>query len=138
MPKFKCRSLHCNFYINGRCAAESVVLNEQGLCETYEAGFTYYFYYCCEHMQANFITYMEINKHPEFKYSIYYMQKCLPIKCCHDDIRGMLVIYGKDMKNPLNAEELLALIDNQLNEEALGNCVDEFIKKMHCKTPSES
>ena len=128
MPKFKCRSLHCNFYINGRCTAESIMLNEQGLCETYKAGFTYCFYYCCEHMQTNFITYMEINKHPEFKYSIYYMQKCLPIKCCHDDIRGMLVIYDKEMKNPLNAEDLLVLIENQLDEEALGDCVDEFIK----------
>lgn len=128
MPKLKCQRLHCNFYDNGKCTAKSITLNDSGVCETYEAGFTYYFYYCCEHMQTNFLTYPEVNAHPEFKYSIYYMMKCLPIGFYNDDIRGILIICDNKTKKPLNAEALLELIGTELDEEALRDCISDFLK----------
>ena len=129
MPRLKCQKLHCAFYDKGRCEAKSITLNEEGVCETYEAGFTYYFYYCCEHMQANFLTYTEIDMHPEFKYSIYYMMKCLPVGFYNDDIRGMLIICDNRTKNPLNATDLLKLMVNELDKKALEDCVNDFIEK---------
>ena len=128
MPKLKCQRFHCKFHDNGKCTAKSITLNNSGVCETYEAGFAYYFYYCCEHMQTDFLTYPEVNAHPEFRYSICYMMKCLPIGFYNDDIRGILIICDNKTKKPLNAEALLELIGTELDKEALRDCISDFLK----------
>ena len=103
MPKLKCKNKYCKFYRGSGCSKKSVTLDRKGRCETYEPGFAYYFFYCCEHMQTNFLTYPEVNAHPAYKYSIYYMTKCLPVECYSDDIRGMLVICDSRTKKPLKS-----------------------------------
>lgn len=116
MPKLKCKNKYCKFHRGSGCSKKSVTLDRKGRCETYEPGFAYYFFYCCEHMQTNFLTYPEINEYPAYKYSIYYMTKCLPVKCYSDDIRGMLVICDSRTKKPLNANDLIELLNDNLDE----------------------
>lgn len=128
MPKLKCKNKYCKFHRGSGCSKKSVTLDRKGGCETYEPGFTYYFFYCCEHMQTNFLTYPEINEYPAYKYSIYYMTKCLPVECYSDDIRGMLVICDSRTKKPLNANDLMELLNDNLDENALNACVDDYLK----------
>ena len=135
MPKLKCKNKYCKFHRENGCSKKSVTLDRKGSCETYEPGFAYYFFYCCEHMQTNFLTYPEVNAHPAYKYSIYYMTKCLPVECYNDDIRGMLVICDNQTQKPLNANDLIELMNDNLDENALNDCVDDYLKNGLPKAP---
>lgn len=135
MPRLKCKNKYCEFYMNNGCSKKSITLNRRGECETYEPGFAYYFFYCCEHMQTNFLTYPEIDAHPAYKYSIYYMTKCLPIECYDDDIRGMLVICDNRTKKPLKTDDLIELMKEHLDEDALRGCIAEYQDSGLPKTP---
>ena len=64
-------------------------------------------------MQTNFLTSVDVKLHPEYKYSIYYMMRCLPVVYTIDYIRGMLIMCHKETKEILNANDLLALMEEE-------------------------
>ena len=111
MPKITCRNIHCQYNKLKKCIKKNVKINNSGACTSYKAGFSYYFFYCTEHMQTNFLTSVDVKLHPEYKYSIYYMMRCLPVVYTIDYIRGMLIMCHKETKEILNANDLLALMD---------------------------
>lgn len=77
-------------------------------------------------MQTNFLTSVDVKLHPEYKYSIYYMMRCLPVVYTIDYIRGMLIMCHKETKEILNANDLLALMETDLDKDALKKCNEEF------------
>lgn len=126
MPKITCSNIHCQYNKLKKCRKNNVKISDSGACTSYKAGFSYYFFYCAEHMQTNFLTSIDVKLHPEYKYSIYYMMRCLPVVYTMDNIRGMLVICQKETKEILNANDLLALMETDLDEDALKKCTEEF------------
>lgn len=126
MPKITCSNIHCQYNKLKKCRKNNVKISDSGDCTSYKAGFSYYFFYCAEHMQTNFLTSVDVKLHPEYKYSIYYMMRCLPVVYTMDNIRGMLVICQKETKEILNANDLLALMETDLDEDALKKCTEEF------------
>ena len=126
MPKITCSNIHCQYNKLKKCRKNNVKISDSGACTSYKAGFSYYFFYCAEHMQTNFLTSIDVKLHPEYKYSIYYMMRCLPVVYTMDNIRGMLVICQKETKEILNANDLLALMETDLDKNALKECTEEF------------
>lgn len=121
MPKITCNNIHCQYNKLKKCRKNNVKISDSGACTSYKAGFSYYFFYCAEHMQTNFLTSVDVKLHPEYKYSIYYMMRCLPVVYTIDYIRGMLIMCHKETKEILNANDLLALMETDLDEDALKN-----------------
>lgn len=98
MPKITCRNIHCQYNKLKKCIKKNVKISNSGACTSYKVGFSYYFFYCAEHMQTNFLTSVDVKLHPEYKYSIYYMMRCLPVVYTVDYIRGMLIMCHKETK----------------------------------------
>lgn len=126
MPKITCRNIHCQYNKLKKCIKKNVKISNSGACTSYKVGFSYYFFYCAEHMQTNFLTSVDVKLHPEYKYSIYYMMRCLPVVYTIDYIRGMLIMCHKETKEILNANDLLALMETDLDKDALKKCTEEF------------
>lgn len=126
MPKITCSNIHCQYNELKKCRKNNIKINDSGACTSYKAGFSYYFFYCAEHMQTNFLTSVDVKLHPEYKYSIYYMMRCLPVVYTIDYIRGMLIMCHKETKEILNANDLLALMETDLDKNALKECTEEF------------
>ena len=126
MPKITCRNIHCQYNKLKKCIKKNVKISNSGACTSYKVGFSYYFFYCAEHMQTNFLTSVDVKPHPEYKYSIYYMMRCLPVVYTVDYIRGMLIMCHKETKKILNANDLLTLMETDLDEDALKKCTEEF------------
>ena len=118
MPKITCSNIHCQYNELKKCRKNNIKINDSGACTSYKAGFSYYFFYCAEHMQTNFLTSVDVKLHPEYKYSIYYMMRCLPVVYTVDYIRGMLIMCHKETKKILNANDLLTLMETDLDEDA--------------------
>ena len=128
MPRITCSNIHCQYNKLKKCIKKNVKISNSGACTSYKAGFSYYFFYCAEHMQTNFLTSVDVKLHPEYKYSIYYMMRCLPVVYTIDYIRGMLIMCHKETKEILNANDLLALMETDLDKDALKNVLKSLMQ----------
>lgn len=126
MPKLACTA-SCKYQNNKKCTKTKISINTHSKCSCYEPDFIYYFYYYLNHINnSNFLTYPDLKLHPEFRYSIYYMMRCLPICYRQDDIRGIILLYNEKTKEPLTSEAIYDLIANHLSEEETYKCAKEF------------
>ena len=128
MPRITCSNIHCQYNKLKKCIKKNVKISNIGACTSYKVGFSYYFFYCAEHMQTNFLTSVDVKLHPEYKYSIYYMMRCLPVVYTIDYIRGMLIMCHKETKEILNANDLLALMETDLDKDALKNVLKSLMQ----------
>lgn len=67
MPRITCSNIHCQYNKLKKCRKNNVKISDSGACTSYKAGFSYYFFYCAEHMQTNFLTSVDVKLHPEYK-----------------------------------------------------------------------
>lgn len=125
----RCNNNCCNHrYTDGTCeVSEEVIIGKDGICESYEKGFTYYFYYFTRVMKnSNFICLPDLND--DLRYCIYYLMKCFPIAFSVDDIRGILLLKNTETDELLSSEGILDMVSN-IDDEKLEDCIHEFLNE---------
>ena len=133
-----CKNIRCRYSTpDNICEKDEIYIDECGRCGCYEKGFLYYFYAFTKVMQnSNFICLQDLT--PDIRYSIYYLMKCLPISFAVDEIRGILLMKNTETDEILNRDRIFEMIQNDIDDEALEDCIQEFETKGLPKTQNES
>lgn len=133
----KCKNKFCKYHSDGHCDKKRITIGENGKCEQNEKGFLFYFYAFELGMRdnANFITAPDLTN--DVKYSIYYLMKCLPIEFACDDVRGILLLRHRITKKILHKSDIYGLIRDEMDSDALHECITDFTENGLPKTKTE-
>ena len=131
----KCNNLTCYYYSkdvpeNGNCILEEVSLKASSngaRCDGFKKGFWYYFLYWVSHTKSNFVCMIDFND--DYRNSIYYMMKCLPIAFTVDPYRDILILKNTITDEILNEDGFWDLYNNHLDNDELHKAMDEFLDK---------
>ena len=85
MPRITCSNIHCQYNKLKKCIKKNVKISNIGACTSYKVGFSYYFFYCAEHMQTNFLTSVDVKLHPEYKYT--------PLASYYAEAKSVILYY---------------------------------------------
>lgn len=123
--KITCRNTSCKFYQNKDECSEFVSLDEDGKCETFEKGFSYYFHIVWDALsRKNYIDALELNS--DLRIGMFYVMECYGVNfsiqefgtcrmflLCDDDNKGLK--YKDFVSRKINEEKLDLHYQNFIN-----------------------
>lgn len=133
MTKFMCNNCLCKHHCGDiddevGCTLDLVHISGAAECKEFEKGFNYYFYHYMQ-IKSNIITYPELDRDPDMRYSIYYLMKCLPIMLGGSETRGFITLNRADCDHEiLSADDISKMIrDGLIDHEKLRECISDFV-----------
>lgn len=121
----KCENTYCKHHgENNKCNLKKAVIGIDSMCQNFEKGFMYYFYYFTN-MNSNFITMFDLKE--DMRYSIYYLMKCLPIVFSEDYNRGIIVLRDAETDKLLTVKDICKMIQSdKMDWDEFQNCIYDF------------